>query len=71
MWVEHLVILLAGTEATPSLQARDHVNDVLGYRWLDEGDSVELSQETGEPKDVCSGFQAQGDGACMLSGEGV
>ena len=47
------------------------MDDVLGYRRLDESHSVELTQVAGEPLDVCSGVWSQGDVACVLGGEGV
>ena len=47
------------------------MDDVLGHGGLDEGYSIELSKETGEPVQVRSGAWAQEDGVCVLSCEGV
>ena len=48
------------------LPAGVHVDDMLGSGGLDEGDSVELAQETDKPTKICSGGWAEGDGAGML-----
>ena len=45
------------------------MDDVLGSRGLDEGDSVELTQENDEPAEVRFGVWAEEDGACVLGDE--
>ena len=71
VWVEELVKFQSRAEAATSLQAGVHIDDVLGYVRLDEGDPIELAQELDEPAEVCFGGWVERDGAGVLSGECV
>ena len=71
VWVVELVERQARTKAATSLQAGINVDDMLGSGRLDEGDSIELALENDQPTKICSGGGAEGDGADMLSGEGI